>query len=590
MGADVPGTLLYIDDAPELPAGTAHELSRLGFRLLHVDDPEEGVRLAGEGVGQMVLLEILLPGGDGFEVLERLRSCRGAADDLPVLVLTRGERSPELYGRALELGASDFLSKPVLRAELLGAVLECAAQSEPERHVDPLASPVGAVDVLFSGDLADTPLPELLLRLRRIGANGVLVLQSDVETRAIELRNGSPMAAATGGGFESLEDFLVRTKTISGEEHEVVQGQARATGASVGEILVELGILCQAELQDAVVQRAAEPMLDAFGWSAGSFRFQKGKSIKSGQALEFDQSPGRLVLDGVLRWLSASGVRRLLDPRAAHFVSKVERPLYPLRDLGGAACDPSTLDGLAGDRTVAEVIESGEIDERMLYGLLVAGLVEVHPQPVLELTAALAVEEPEPAAPRRTRAAELPELEIDEEPGSELFDLDLDLEPEPEAEPVPGDPEADAASRRVEAESWFRQGEDFLVRKRYDKAVEAFGMASHLDPAQGEYRAHLGYALHLQQPRNDLVRREALEHIAKGIKLAPDRWKPLVFLARTFRAGGEVENARKVLRRALSLDPDCAAARAEMRLLQRARPEGEEGLLARVRGWLGRRR
>jgi tetratricopeptide (TPR) repeat protein len=119
--------------------------------------------------------------------------------------------------------------------------------------------------------------------------------------------------------------------------------------------------------------------------------------------------------------------------------------------------------------------------------------------------------------------------------------------------------------------------------KRYVKAVEAFGMAAHLDPAQGDYSAHLGYALHLTRPKNELVRREALEHIAKGIKLAPDSWKPLVFLGRVFRAAGEPDNARKVLRRALKIQPDCHAALQELRLLgQPEMPEKPRGLLERL--------
>ena len=119
-------------------------------------------------------------------------------------------------------------------------------------------------------------------------------------------------------------------------------------------------------------------------------------------------------------------------------------------------------------------------------------------------------------------------------------------------------------------------------------ALAAGELALHLDPSQGEYSAHLGYSLHLQQPRNDLVRREALEHIAKGVKLAPGAWRPLVFLARVFRAGDDLESARKVIGRALRLDPDSAAARAELRLIQAAQEPENSGLMGRIRGWFKR--
>ena len=125
-----------------------------------------------------------------------------------------------------------------------------------------------------------------------------------------------------------------------------------------------------------------------------------------------------------------------------------------------------------------------------------------------------------------------------------------------------------AGSRAVEAETWFRTGEGFLGHEDYGQAVEAFGMAVHLDPDQGDYVACLGYSLFLSQPENSIILREALEHVAKGVKLAPGREKPLLFLSRIFRKTGDASMSAKVLRRALKTNPDSPALVQEMCLIQ----------------------
>lgn len=144
--------------------------------------------------------------------------------------------------------------------------------------------------------------------------------------------------------------------------------------------------------------------------------------------------------------------------------------------------------------------------------------------------------------------------------------------------------ESVAPERALDAEGWFRKGEAFLRGRSYDKAVEALGMAVHYDPEQGEYLSHLGYALYLSNPRNDLVRREAMEHMAKGIKLSPEQPLSYVYLGRALKAGDDLRNAKRMFRRALKIDSDFHPALQELRLLDTRRDKDKKsGMLGRLR-------
>jgi DNA-binding response OmpR family regulator len=88
-----------------------------GFEVTVAPDGQRGLAMASEGGVQAVLLDVMLPDLDGFEVCRRIR----ARGDLPVLMLTaRGDDTDRIVG--LELGADDYLPKPFNPRELLARI------------------------------------------------------------------------------------------------------------------------------------------------------------------------------------------------------------------------------------------------------------------------------------------------------------------------------------------------------------------------------------------------------------------------------------------------------------------------------------
>lgn len=110
--------ILIIDDEPAIVGAIRERLEREGFAIDAVDGGEAALALLAETEADLVLLDIGLPGIDGFETLRRMRA---AGHDVPVIVLTaRGDEIDRVVG--LELGADDYLVKPFSVRELAARV------------------------------------------------------------------------------------------------------------------------------------------------------------------------------------------------------------------------------------------------------------------------------------------------------------------------------------------------------------------------------------------------------------------------------------------------------------------------------------
>ncbi len=109
--------ILVIDDDRELCSLLEEYLAEEGFEVEKVHDGQEGVEWACSRPYDLVVLDVMLPGLNGFEALRRIR----AASSLPVVMLTaRGEEVDRIVG--LEMGADDYLPKPFNPRELVARI------------------------------------------------------------------------------------------------------------------------------------------------------------------------------------------------------------------------------------------------------------------------------------------------------------------------------------------------------------------------------------------------------------------------------------------------------------------------------------
>jgi DNA-binding response OmpR family regulator len=123
------GHILVVDDEPAIVTVVRERLEREGFAVQAVASGEEALLHLKADPADLVVLDVMLPGIDGFEVLRRLRS---AGDMVPVIILTaRDEDVDKIVG--LEMGADDYLVKPFNPRELSARVRAVLRrQAEPQ--------------------------------------------------------------------------------------------------------------------------------------------------------------------------------------------------------------------------------------------------------------------------------------------------------------------------------------------------------------------------------------------------------------------------------------------------------------------------
>jgi two-component system response regulator CpxR len=180
--------ILLIDDDVELCSMLTEYMGRYGFRTTVVHRGDTGLKAALEKTYALVLLDVMLPGLDGFEVLRRIR----ASSAVSVLLLTaRGEDVDRIVG--LEIGADDYLSKPFNPRELLArmrAILRRTAgaqvvQEQTLLRADGLELNRAARTVLQNGRKIDLTDVEFGLLEALMNAPGKVVTREDISENVL---------------------------------------------------------------------------------------------------------------------------------------------------------------------------------------------------------------------------------------------------------------------------------------------------------------------------------------------------------------------------------------------------------------------
>ncbi len=148
--------VLVVDDEPETVKYVSANLKARGFEVHAASDGTEALKIAGENVFDLILLDLSMPGPDGFAVCQRIREY----SDVPIIILSARGREQDKV-RALDLGADDYLTKPFGVEELLARVRAALRRTRREG--------TGPLPTFISGDLSiDFASRQVKIRNREI--------------------------------------------------------------------------------------------------------------------------------------------------------------------------------------------------------------------------------------------------------------------------------------------------------------------------------------------------------------------------------------------------------------------------------------
>lgn len=170
--------ILIIDDELHIIELIKYNLEMNGYKVIHALNGNDGLNMAVERKPDLILLDVMLPGMDGFDVCKEIKRNK-ELDGIPIIMLTaKGEEFDKILG--LELGADDYITKPFSVRELLArikAVLRRNIKEEQSQviNVGNLMIDLDRHEVLKSGKTVELTLKEFeLLRLLIVNKGKVL--------------------------------------------------------------------------------------------------------------------------------------------------------------------------------------------------------------------------------------------------------------------------------------------------------------------------------------------------------------------------------------------------------------------------------
>jgi DNA-binding response OmpR family regulator len=407
----MPRTILVVDDDHDIRSLLEETLEDEGYAAVCAKDGDEALLFLADQQPDAAIVDILLPTMDGFELVEAIRAQEGG-EKLPIVFITGIYKSARHIRRAKEeLGAVGFLEKPLRLDKVLRALkagwrrpkrskeVERTVVDKVSRFADPTQraekEEVERTQQAFEkhlkkGDLADTPIAELLSGFYRARANGALLVKTEDIKKIIYFKDGYPVFVKSNLLSECLGQILVKERILSDVECDESLDLMKKTGRQQGTVLVEMGAISPYNLVYGLQLQLQRKLLDVFGWEGGRYAFNRDLTL-TGESVQLDLSLATIIYQGIRDHVADAKVNAWLDPHWEHFLTPHPNPLHRFQEISLEPRERKLLALVDGKRRTREVIQMSGLPPRraakLAHALIASEMVECRESPAGELAA-----------------------------------------------------------------------------------------------------------------------------------------------------------------------------------------------------------
>lgn len=367
---------------------------------------------------QVAVIDLLMPGMDGYAVCEALRAEPGGSE-VHLVVMSGVYGDVPTTRRLQDEYRASFFAKPYQLKELTRHVARLLAGDGSPRP-DTAEPEVELVFTESRGDLADRPLPAVLLDLHESGATGTLELTRGRIRKAIGLLYGHLVSATSSVREETLGHFLVARGIIDDDQQRIAIKRAAERGERVGEALIAQGAITPEKLVEQLTAQVRHKIVQSLRWPDGAWRFvpAHGRGGAQGNALDLAQ----VLLSGLRQTVpnaaAAGGTDRLhLEPRG-------QALLPTLRQVFGRALTEAWRPGVTPAELIGAGVESREV-HAAIDALVLCDALRVEPGGEVSVTAPIEMSVEELS--EHSQLHRLPAVDEDDEGLYSLLFDDTDL-------------------------------------------------------------------------------------------------------------------------------------------------------------------